>query len=76
MTTEPLRGDSLPFTTKSPEIPGGNPAPQPLGHCSIDYVLSLSKLEIVLVQTVGGRLNGEPQDTMVELHYNCCISQS
>ena len=25
------------------------------------YVLSLSKLETVLAQAVGGRLNGEPQ---------------
>ena len=29
----------------------------------IVFVLSLSKLETVLAQTVGGRLNGEPRTT-------------
>ena len=35
------------------------------------YVLSLSKLETVLAQTVGEYLNGEPQ-----ISWLCCISNA
>ena len=38
------------------------------------YVLSLSKLETVLVHTVRGHVNGKPQ--MIELHFKCCTSHS
>ena len=57
---EPLRGTSLLFTTKFPDINGthfiwiGNLAPEPLGHSSINYFVSVifQLLKILSVNNV------------------------